>query len=402
MSLPRSFLASVWLLTVLGLPATPLAACTTAIISGKATPDGRPILWKNRDTPEAHNIVVRCEDGRYPYLGTANGGDPGGLQIWSGVNAAGFAIMNNASYNLATRGEDSTREGTLMKLALQSCATVADFQGLLERSAGKGRSVAANFGVIDAQGGAAYFETDEKGFHRFDAAEAPGGFLVRGNYSHSGKRGAGSGYLREARAQELLSGIQSRHRLTVAVLLAEVVRDTANARIHSFPAQTRQGFAYVGDSINRNGNSNGTANAFVVQGVRPGEAPGLSTAWVILGQPITGVAVPLWVEAGPIPPELAGHEPMAPLHAAFDRVRRHIYPDHEEDRFRYLEASRVYDPARGLLPPLLALERQNLEEVAKAEGLPNPDRRALETGITRSTLDRVLKLLEQQQVPAEK
>jgi hypothetical protein len=24
--------------------------CTVAVVSGKATPDGRPLLWKNRDT----------------------------------------------------------------------------------------------------------------------------------------------------------------------------------------------------------------------------------------------------------------------------------------------------------------------------------------------------------------
>ena len=63
-----------------------------------------------------------------------------------------------------------------------------------------GREVAANFGVIDAMGGAAYFETDARGFRRFDAAGAKGGFLVRSNYSHSGRKGAGTGVRREARA----------------------------------------------------------------------------------------------------------------------------------------------------------------------------------------------------------
>ena len=29
--------------------------CTTAVVSGSATPDGRPLLWKNRDTDEANN-----------------------------------------------------------------------------------------------------------------------------------------------------------------------------------------------------------------------------------------------------------------------------------------------------------------------------------------------------------
>lgn len=32
-------------------------ACTSAIISGKVTPDGRPIMWKNRDTDNLKNCV---------------------------------------------------------------------------------------------------------------------------------------------------------------------------------------------------------------------------------------------------------------------------------------------------------------------------------------------------------
>ena len=32
-------------------------ACTSAIISGKVTPDGRPIMWKNRDAENLKNCV---------------------------------------------------------------------------------------------------------------------------------------------------------------------------------------------------------------------------------------------------------------------------------------------------------------------------------------------------------
>ena len=38
-------------------------ACTSAIITGKATPDGRPLMWKHRDTGELNNKVkhLNCE-----------------------------------------------------------------------------------------------------------------------------------------------------------------------------------------------------------------------------------------------------------------------------------------------------------------------------------------------------
>jgi hypothetical protein len=339
---------------------------------------------------------VACADGTYAYLGIVNQGDRAGMQIWSGVNSAGFAIMNNATYNLDIDGEKTTQEGSFMKVALQTCATVEAFQALLERSNSGGREVSANFGVIDAQGGAAYFETDNKGFHRFDAAAAPGGFLVRGNYSHSGRKGGGTGYLREARAQELIQRLQSENRLAKQDLLAEVARDTANSFSGSYPADLRKGFAFVGDSVSREE----TSCAFLIQGVAPGEAPARTTAWVVLGLPITGVAVPLWVSAGPVPAELAAGRALAPLNAAFERVRLAFFPFPETDRHRYLDAGRAYAPGTGLVPQLVALERDNLVAVDRAFAAPQPDLKALQDGIARHTLERVEKLLKDAGLPA--
>lgn len=37
------------------------AACTSAIISGSLTADGRPILWKHRDTSDLNNKVERID-----------------------------------------------------------------------------------------------------------------------------------------------------------------------------------------------------------------------------------------------------------------------------------------------------------------------------------------------------
>ena len=38
-------------------------ACTTTIISGKATADGRPLLFKHRDTGATQNKVMFFDDG---------------------------------------------------------------------------------------------------------------------------------------------------------------------------------------------------------------------------------------------------------------------------------------------------------------------------------------------------
>ncbi len=59
--------------------------------------------------------------------------------------------------------------GGLMKRALETCKTVADFEALLEATNATGRSTTANYGVIDALGGAAMFETGPNTFSKFDA-----------------------------------------------------------------------------------------------------------------------------------------------------------------------------------------------------------------------------------------
>ena len=41
--------------------ATPVQACTSAVVSGKVTPDGRPLLWKNRDTDFMQNHIDYLE-----------------------------------------------------------------------------------------------------------------------------------------------------------------------------------------------------------------------------------------------------------------------------------------------------------------------------------------------------
>ena len=44
-------------------------ACTVAVISGKYTKDGRPLLWKNRDTNYINNQIMFFNDGKYEYMG---------------------------------------------------------------------------------------------------------------------------------------------------------------------------------------------------------------------------------------------------------------------------------------------------------------------------------------------
>ena len=160
-------------------------ACTTAVISGKATVDGRPLLWKNRDTSQIHNEVVLFEDGTLRAIGVVNAGSR--KSIYMGVNEAGFCIENSLSKDLRiSETTEGFTNGRLMKRALETCKTIADFQKLLDQTNQTGRRTAANFGVIDADGGAALFETGPKSYTMFDAndaTDAPHGYIVRSNFA---------------------------------------------------------------------------------------------------------------------------------------------------------------------------------------------------------------------------
>ena len=77
-------------------------ACTSAIVSGKLTANGRPLLWKNRDTNDQNNRVKRfaAHKGCYEFVALFDARDKRDTAAWIGYNEKGFAIMNTASYNL--------------------------------------------------------------------------------------------------------------------------------------------------------------------------------------------------------------------------------------------------------------------------------------------------------------
>jgi hypothetical protein len=319
------------------------------------------MLWKNRDADGSDNQVVFLDDGRYAYVALVNRGDAAGLQAWAGINAAGFGIMNSASYNLESG--DTAGEGTLMKLALQSCATVDEFEALLARSNSGGRDVSANFGVIDARGGAATLETSAKGYVRVDAAGASDGakgLLVRSNYSRSGTKESGSGFLREARGIELL-GPPASGGLDVAAVL-RAARDIANAGIGQTGEEAGPPLVYTGDSVCRID----TVSAVVLEAPAAGEGPEAAAMWVVPSLPLAGAVVPVFPVAGAVPAPLAAGKEPAPLAKGTLELRGRLYPDQRGERKRYLDRRVLATVKAHALPLLLAADEASLREADAA------------------------------------
>lgn len=280
-----------------------LPACTSAVISGKITPDGRPLLWKNRDTDFPQNSVKHFFGERYSFVAIVNSIEDNPTDVWIGTNSAGFSIMNTQSYNLVEvkpgeeRGEAN---GRVMRRALEICATVGDFYHFLDTLA-KPSLIEANFGVIDAKGGAAMFEVDYYKYMMFDANNpriAPHGYIARTNFSFSGKVNEGAGYVRFMQVDKLLLPTSVTRQITPQWIFTELSRSFANPlmgidlKTGKFNRPQTTGWFVDQDFIPRSS----TASSVVVQGVKPGENPELTTMWTILGYPPTGVAMPVWVK----------------------------------------------------------------------------------------------------------
>jgi hypothetical protein len=312
-----------------------LYPCTNAIVSGKVTADGRPLLWKNRDTNFLQNKIMYFEDGKYPYFGLVNSADEDGEEVWVGMNAAGFAIMNSASYNLKP-DDDTTkiqdREGIVMKLALQQCATLEDFEALL-RDLPKPLGVETNFGVIDARGGAAIYETDNFTFRKFDVNDpevAPNGYLLSTNFSVSGDPEKGSGYIRFETAGALFEEQLKNERLSARFILSDVTRSLKHSRVgidlreqELLPPGTTT-FSFFRDFIPRFLSS----SSIVVRGVTQEESPDYTTMFTILGFPLTSVTVPLWLAGEDTFPGIlkANENGTAPLSDASLRLKENCFP----------------------------------------------------------------------------
>ena len=273
-------------------------ACTSAVISGRATKSGRPLLWKHRDTGTEWNHIEHLQGKRFAFTGLVNSNDAERKEVWAGANERGFAIMNTASYNMKP---DSLkylpeREGEIMKQALGECATVAEFEEFLKNMP-QPRALETNFGVIDAEGGAAYFEVWDYGYTKYDANDAaqyPNGYIIRSNYSFSGAQDEGMGYIRYQNAEYLLHKAYATGALSAEWIFSSASRSFYHAILgNDALSSSPNGWAVDQDFIPRNSSS----ASVVVEGVSKGENPDATTIWSVIGYPPCSYAVASWVKA---------------------------------------------------------------------------------------------------------
>lgn len=337
-----------------------LSACTSAVISGKATPDGRPLLWKNRDTDFLRNHVAYIKGEKYDFIANVNSANfPAVKEAWMGTNSAGFALMNTQSYNLVEVKDGEERgaaNGRIIYRALEVCATVDDFRHFLDTIA-KPSLIEANFGVIDARGGAAMFEVDYHKYVVYDAnnpKDAPYGYIARTNFSFSGEVNRGAGYVRYMEAEQVLMKASATGGITPQGIFSDLSRSFHNCmlgidlRSGDFNRPQGSGWFVDQDFIPRSS----TSCSIVVQGVKPGEKAELTTMWTLLGYPPTGIALPLWVKgADALLPSLVCFDKesaAAPLSDWSLRLADKVFCYQQGmGTNRYMNWERLYSPEKG-------------------------------------------------------
>lgn len=284
------FAVSGLFLLLLFLPVRALA-CTTTIVSAEASATGRPMIWKQRDADGENNIMAYVKGPKYAYTALFATSDSLHKKAYAGINEAGFAIANNLSYNMRQVLDDpGTRNGELMGRALGECASLADFAAFLDAWE-QPRGVSANFAVLDAHGGAAYFEVSDTTCVRYDVPE--GAYLYRTNFSLSGKENVGGGYVR----YETMGRRLERHgsRKFSAGFFFKEGRSFINVLSGGNALRFRfGGLLNQHDFIARDA----SVSSVVIEGVAPGEDPSSGMMWCAVGWPPSSYAIPVWVAAG--------------------------------------------------------------------------------------------------------
>lgn len=296
----------IFLVTLLNVASAIVGkACTSMIISSRVTANGRPLMLKHRDSSCKDVSVRRFHGRRYDFIGIADASSDEG-QVWTGTNSEGFSIMNTAAYNF--KDDDvpislMDREGILMFKALGLCRNIDDFENMLD-TLPRPLGVEANFGVIDAFGGACYYEVNNERWVKFDVndtAVAPLGYRIVTNFCTEGRRNDDMGVERWMTASEIMYPVIKSRGVTdvspqkIFELLSRSYRNSFTGldyvKSYGKLVSRKKGVAIDQDFIPRRS----TSCAVIFEGVKPGDNPVSTVMWTILGYPACSTAVPLLV-----------------------------------------------------------------------------------------------------------
>jgi len=292
-----------------------------AVIPPVSSYDNRPMLWVNLEGNNKNINLHYFKGQRYDFIGVFEDNDTS--RVFMGMNTTGFALVFTTAFDQS--GDSLTDNGEFTKTALALCGRINDLHELLQNNHTK-----ANFGCVDSYGNCAVFETGVNTFNKYnvnDSTDASDGFLVRGNFSFSGEKDITESSWRYHRACELLKNALINHKLNFKYLLQKVARDLKSADLDPYPLPYKQkfrnapkGFIKTNDSINQYR----TVVSAVFHGVSKENNTNPALLWIIPGEPVCGVAVPLWPQCSHIPKELTGKS-ISNMNKVIQELRNRLY-----------------------------------------------------------------------------
>lgn len=361
-------------------------ACTSAIISGKVTLDGKPLMWKHFDNEKQLNKkVIFLTEGKYSAMAVVNAGYKNNVNIWMGYNSAGFAIMSTDSGNLQDSIQiKNNQSGIFMKMALLSCASIEEFELFLKKYETP-HNFRANIGVIDAFNRGVYYEIDNFNYMRYDVDDTSDGYLIRTNYSMSGTPRKGHGYTRYNTANKLINRKLSTGKMDIHYLLDSVclsLEDTItnqefmrNRYLKRYEVKANrniQDYLFFDKCINRYS----TGASAVIQGVIKGELPSHTTMWTMVGFPLTSIAIPVWITPnGILPSIITGENDQKAMLCNFSlQLKEKLIYDNNEEGKHYINISLLTNTAQtGITQILAPIRRRVLKKGIKISKLQRED-----------------------------
>ncbi len=354
------------MMTLLALPFCMRAlGCTVMIAAASATEDGRPMLFKNRDSSNAYMVDMRIDQQEgFRFIAQYALREDTWEGPWSGYNETGFCIANSLSYNYSG-AEYASMNKEILDMALRHCATATEFEQLIDRLE-KPVDVRANYAVIDAQGNAAFYEVGPYGYTKYDANDpqtAPGGVLIRTNYSLAGdldrKVGEDRWKAAEIFVSEAMASQQFNWRYILQNLPRYLVHSNGTDLYADAPATWDDERPTDFDGyIPRHSST----NAVLMQGVKAGESPLLTVMWSISGPPVSTVALPLMLTANNLlPAKTVMADNRLWLCEKGQALKAIIFP-YQENATKQIDLSKLYNREEtGIMQRIVRIEGEIID-----------------------------------------
>jgi hypothetical protein len=299
-----------------------------AVMSGKITDDGQPLLCQNLSSSNPHVKLWYYTGADYDFVGVVNGNDTSSVLM--GQNSVGFALVGTPAQ--IEEGENNQAARTMQK-ALGVCGRIEDFEDFLFTLPKK---LVFSFACIDSYSGAALFECINNNITKYDVnqiIEAPNGFLVRSNFPFSHQTGTLTGSFRFNRAVELIKGAVKDSILNARFLRNKLLRDIQTESPPFSKINIQQENAPIINTA-QSINQYNTICSIVMSGHNP-KAENVPL-WCALGEPICTIYLPIWSTCSELHPDLSGESRSLINEMAID-TKRVLYPNKNSPKNLHLE-----------------------------------------------------------------